>query len=138
VKSSPPSAATASVRDTPSRFVCLDVTDRDDGDEKYDAIIGIFSATDLGVAKGEPQLVFSMRSCPVPYWTQAIPQYLPVEAEKAGVSTDDELKAAIFVANNAPRGVIVPRAEGQDPFAIDFRNVGLHNTDFLGRSLFPE
>jgi hypothetical protein len=54
----------------------------------------------------------------VPLDTGAVPQWAPVGTQKAGTSTDDGLKATIFVADDLS-SVIVLRTKNQDCFAID-------------------
>jgi hypothetical protein len=62
----------------------------------------------------------------MPDRTRAVPQRTSVDTKKARMSTDNDLKPAILFAYDVSRSVIVFRTKGQDGFAIDFSNIGLH------------
>jgi hypothetical protein len=104
-------------RFTSASPVFLIVIDRDHGDRINDRVIRIVRASGSGVAHSEPELVFARRGQAVPYRTRAVPQEAPVGTSKAGISTDNKLKAAILLANDASSSLVVLRAESQDRFA---------------------
>jgi hypothetical protein len=100
--------------------------DRDNGDQINDPIIGIVCASRPRVAQNAPLLMFAMSGQAVPHRTGAVPEDATVGTQKAGISTDNELEAAILLADDASCSLIVRRAKGQNCFTIDFRNVGFH------------
>ena len=66
----------------------------------------------------------------------AVPVAGPIHTQKAGISAGNELKAAILLAKDGLRRLVVRRAENQDRCAINFRDVGLHRlSPFAGPTL---